>query len=170
MKQENFPTQASPQRYTAYMDSPIGRIRLEATDTAICRTEWVAAAETGNQAAPTPLLEEAIRQLKAYFAGERTTFELPLKPEGTPFQQRVWQELLQIPYGRQISYGELARRTGNPKACRAVGSANGKNPIFILIPCHRVVQAGGRIGGYAYGTCMKAFLLQLEAGAELRLR
>lgn len=170
MKQENFPTQASSRRYTAYMDSPIGRIRLEATDTAICRAEWVAAAETGNQAAPTPLLEEAIRQLKAYFAGERTTFELPLKPEGTPFQQRVWQELLQIPYGRQISYGELARRTGNPKACRAVGSANGKNPIFILIPCHRVIQAGGRIGGYAYGTCMKAFLLQLEAGAELRLR
>lgn len=153
-------------RYAVYTDSPIGRIRLEATETAICRAEWVANPEEGSEEAPTPLLEEAVRQLKAYFAGERTTFDLPLLPEGTPFQQRVWQELRKIPYGARISYGELARRTGNPKACRAVGSANGKNPIFILIPCHRVVQSGGAIGGYAYGGGIKAFLLELEARGD----
>lgn len=153
----------SATRHTVYIDSPIGHIRLEATDTAICRAEWVANPEEGSEEAPTPLLKEAVRQLKAYFAGERTTFDLPLMPEGTPFQQRVWQELRKIPYGARISYGELALRTGNPKACRAVGSANGKNPIFILIPCHRVVQSGGSIGGYAYGSGMKAFLLELEA-------
>lgn len=162
MPKETSPAHPAPRRHTTYMNSPIGWIRLEATDTAICRAEWVAAPEEENPEAPTPLLQEAVRQLTAYFAGELTTFDLPLSPEGTPFQQRVWQELRRIPYGEQISYAELARRTGNPNASRAVGSANGKNPIFILIPCHRVIQSGGHIGGYAYGSAMKAFLLKLE--------
>lgn len=166
MQQTITPSGNPSTRYTVYTNSPIGRIRIEATDTAICRAEWIANPEEGSEEAPTPLLEEAVRQLKAYFAGERTTFDLPLMPEGTPFQQRVWQELQKIPYGARISYGELARRTGNPQACRAVGSANGKNPIFILIPCHRVIQSGGAIGGYAYGGGMKAFLLELEARSD----
>ena len=100
--------------------------------------------------------------MEEYFDGKRTDFELPIQQEGTSFQQRVWEELQQIPYGKQISYQELARRAGNPKAYRAAGSANGKNQIFIIVPCHRVVQSGGDIGGYAYGTEMKRFLLQLE--------
>lgn len=163
-------------RHIAFMESPIGRIRLEATDTALTRVTWDPVSEPypvsdeepdgkpgkTDFPAPTPLLKEAIRQLNAYFQGERTEFDLPLAPEGSPFQKRVWQELQKIPYGHQISYAELARRTGSPKACRAVGSANGKNLIFIIIPCHRVVQSDGKIGGYAFGPQMKRFLLELE--------
>lgn len=154
---------ATSPAYTTFMDSPIGRIRLEATDTALRRVTWVPDTEETAPFAPTPLLEEAVRQLEAYFRGERTVFDLPLAPEGTLFQQRVWEELQRIPYGHRISYAELARRTGNSKACRAVGSANGKNPIFIIIPCHRVIQSGGQVGGYAFGSRMKTFLLEWES-------
>ena len=148
--------------YTTYMNSPIGCLILKATDTHICRVGWVP--EEGNDKieVPTPLLQMAIDQLNEYFAGERIHFELPLQQEGTPFQQRVWEELLKIPYGERISYQELATRVGNPKACRAVGSANGQNHIFIIVPCHRVIQSGGKTGGYAYGTAMKDTLLDLE--------
>ncbi|WP_419999135.1 methylated-DNA--[protein]-cysteine S-methyltransferase [Streptomyces boninensis] len=104
----------------------------------------------------------AIVQLDAYFAGERTDFDLPLKLTGTPFQQRVWKELQQIPYGETISYGELAERIGNPAASRAVGLANGKNPIGIIVPCHRVVGANGSMTGYGGGIQRKQRLLALE--------
>lgn len=152
------------------MDSPIGHIRLEATDTALSRVAWIPDTEVIAPSAPTPLLQEAVRQLEAYFLGERTAFDLPLAPEGTSFQQRVWEELQKIPYGDRISYAELARRTGHPKACRAVGSANGKNPIFIIIPCHRVIQSGGQVGGYAFGSQMKTFLLEWESRAAGKSR
>ncbi len=109
-------------------------------------------------------LVEVIRQLRAYFAGALRTFDLPLAPEGTPFQQRVWQELLAIPYGETISYGELARRVGNPRASRAVGLANGSNPISIVIPCHRVIGSSGRLTGYGGGLRNKEWLLGLEQG------
>jgi methylated-DNA-[protein]-cysteine S-methyltransferase len=105
---------------------------------------------------------EAIRQLRAYFAGELEVFRLPLAPKGTPFQQRVWRELCQIAYGATISYGELARRIGNPNASRAVGLANGSNPIPIIIPCHRVIGSNGKLTGYGGGLPIKEKLLALE--------
>lgn len=97
-----------------------------------------------------------------YLKGERTTFALPLDPVGTPFQKRVWEELTKIPYGEVRSYKEIATLCGNPLACRAVGMANNKNPIPIVIPCHRVIGSNGKMVGYAYGLNMKEMLLQLE--------
>ncbi|HKI98901.1 MAG TPA: methylated-DNA--[protein]-cysteine S-methyltransferase [bacterium] len=107
-------------------------------------------------------LAEALRQLRAYFAGDLQRFELPLAPRGTPFQQRVWQELRRIPYGQTISYGELARRIGRPSASRAVGAANGRNPLPIVVPCHRVIGSTGRLTGFAGGLHLKEGLLALE--------
>ena len=116
--------------------------------------------------AETPLLQEASRQLHAYLSGVLTTFALPLSPHGTPFQQKVWDALLEIPYGATISYGELAKRIGNPKACRAVGMANNRNPIAIVIPCHRVIGANGSLTGYGSGLELKCQLLLLEQGNQ----
>lgn len=111
------------------------------------------------------LLQEAKRQLGEYFAGKRRAFSLPLRLEGTAFEQAVWQALCQVPYGQVCTYGELARAIGRPRASRAVGMANHRNPISIVVPCHRVVGAGGRLTGYGGGLPVKAFLLQLERGA-----
>jgi methylated-DNA-[protein]-cysteine S-methyltransferase len=108
------------------------------------------------------IVEATIRQLQAYFAGKLVQFDLPLKPDGTPFQMQVWRELQTIPYGTVISYGELARRIGKPKASRAVGAANGANPIPIIIPCHRVIGSNGKMTGYAGGIHIKEALLELE--------
>ena len=113
-----------------------------------------------------PLLREAVRQLHAYFAGDLKEFELPLLPDGTGFQRRVWGELQRIGYGETASYGDVARRLGmSPAAARAVGLANGRNPIPVIVPCHRVVGAGGRLTGYAGGVTRKQLLLDLEQGA-----
>ena len=111
----------------------------------------------------TLLLERAAKQLDEYFAGKRTSFDLPLEPEGTPYRKKVWQVLTEIPYGQTMTYGEIARRTGNPQASRAVGGANHHNPIPIVIPCHRVIGAGGKLTGYAGGLPRKEFLLALES-------
>lgn len=111
---------------------------------------------------PTPLLQETQRQLNAYFAGTLTSFDLPLAPKGTPFQQAVWQALRTIPYAETRTYGEIAAAVGNPKACRAVGMANHANPIAIVIPCHRVVGKNGTLTGYAGGLERKQVLLELE--------
>jgi methylated-DNA-[protein]-cysteine S-methyltransferase len=105
---------------------------------------------------------QTVAQLREYFAGRRVEFDLPLAPQGTRFQLAVWRELQRIPYGQTISYGELARRIGNPKASRAVGSANGANQIPIVIPCHRVIAAGGKLGGFGGGLPVKEALLALE--------
>ena len=112
-----------------------------------------------------PLIERLAEQIEAYLAGTRSDFDLPLDLEqGTPFQRRVWQALREIPYGRTITYGELARRVGAPGASRAVGSANGRNPFPLIIPCHRVVAAGGKLGGYSGGGPeVKQRLLEHEA-------
>ncbi|MDF2882572.1 MAG: methylated-DNA--protein-cysteine methyltransferase [Clostridiaceae bacterium] len=110
----------------------------------------------------TDLLKEAAQQLKEYFLGIRKNFDLPLMPEGTEFQQTVWNALQQIPYGKTFTYGEIAKKIGNPKACRAVGMANNKNPIAIIIPCHRVIGANGKLVGYAGGLEVKAHLLSME--------
>ena len=108
-------------------------------------------------------LRPAAEQLEAYFAGELTAFDLPLAPSGTPFQRAVWDALLTIPYGETVSYGEIARQIGDPSAVRAVGTANGRNPISIVIPCHRVIGADGSLTGYGGGLERKRALLALEA-------
>ena len=110
----------------------------------------------------TPLIKEACRQLSEYLKGERKTFDLPLNPKGTDFQKRVWRALCDIPYGETRSYKQIAEAIGNPKAVRAVGMANNRNPITIVVPCHRVIGADGKLVGYGGGLEMKEFLLRLE--------
>jgi len=155
-----------------YLESPLGTLLLMADHAGLRQIHFP---ERGHARKPAPgwvadpaPLQEAIRQLRAYFAGELETFSLPLAPEGTPFQRNVWQELCAIPYGDTISYGELARRIGNPKASRAVGLANGSNPIPIIIPCHRVIGSNGKLTGYGGGLPIKEKLLALER-RQLRL-
>jgi methylated-DNA-[protein]-cysteine S-methyltransferase len=114
---------------------------------------------------PEPF-EEAIRQLEQYFAGERSEFDLPLRPEGGAFERRVWEELRLIPFGSTTTYGEIARRVGHPAAARAVGRANAHNPIAIVVPCHRVIGRDGTLTGYAGGLDCKRTLLDLERGVE----
>ena len=110
----------------------------------------------------TPLINEAYRQLSEYLLGERKRFDLPLNPQGTVFQQQVWKALCDIPYGETRSYKQIAEAIGNPKAVRAVGMANNRNPLLIVVPCHRVVGANGKLVGYAAGIEKKEFLLKLE--------
>jgi methylated-DNA-[protein]-cysteine S-methyltransferase len=112
-----------------------------------------------------PVLAEARRQLEQYFSGERSVFDVPLAPTGTAFQEQVWAGLVEIPYGETISYGELARRIGKPNAQLAVGLANGRNPIAVIVPCHRVIGANGSLTGYGGGLDRKQILLALEQGA-----
>ncbi|MCH5327583.1 MAG: methylated-DNA--[protein]-cysteine S-methyltransferase [Coprobacter sp.] len=116
----------------------------------------------------TNLIRETARQLDAYFNGTRTTFDIPLQPEGTPFQQKIWALLQKIPYGKTMTYKQLATLSGNANACRAVGMANNRNPIMIVIPCHRVIGADGSLTGYAGGLEVKQFLLQLEKAVPAR--
>lgn len=117
----------------------------------------------GEPAPDDPVLQQAMAELREYFRGEREEFTVPLAPKGTPFQQRVWAELVKIPYGTTISYGELARRIGQPTASRAVGLANGQNPLSIIVPCHRVIGSTGKLTGYGGGIENKKLLLQLES-------
>lgn len=116
----------------------------------------------------TPILQETEKQLAEYFAGIRKAFDLPLAPEGTDFQKSVWQALQQIPYGETRSYKEIATAVGNPKASRAVGLANNRNPISIVIPCHRVIGANGKLVGYGGGLGIKEALLQLEKNRKMQ--
>lgn len=153
-------------RYYAQIESPVGPVLLAADDAGLRQIEFVKG-KRAVQSAPVlsgncAPLQEAIRQLKAYFAGKLEKFDLPLAPEGTSFQREVWKRLCEIPYGETISYGELARRIGNPKASRAVGLANGSNPIAIVIPCHRVIGSNGKLTGYGGGLPLKEKLLALE--------
>jgi len=151
-----------------YIDSPIGRLLLSCDGEALTGVYmdlpsrpprgmdgWM---EDPN-ASPLP---EAVRQLKEYFSGKRREFDLPLRLRGTAFQQRVWRSLTEIPYGETLSYGQLARRIGKPSASRAVGLANGRNPISILVPCHRVIGADGSLTGYGGGLERKRWLLAHE--------
>jgi methylated-DNA-[protein]-cysteine S-methyltransferase len=148
------------------MNSPIGPLSLAADEHGLRAIHFVKGKEsTSSPPIPAdahPLLQEVMRQLSAYFAGKTETFDLPLAPEGTAFQLNVWRQLGEIPYGETISYGELARRIGNPNACRAVGLANGTNPIPIVIPCHRVIGSNGKLTGYGGGLDIKEKLLALE--------
>jgi methylated-DNA-[protein]-cysteine S-methyltransferase len=151
--------------YTMPMDTPVGRLVLE-SDGDVLIGIWLpsisVSARSGSDGhdAP-PVIKETVTQLEEYFARERTAFDVPMELDGTEFQKAVWAELARIPYGETISYGELARRVGRPKGPRAVGQANGKNPIPIIVPCHRVL-AGNGIGGYGGGLPMKRALLAVE--------
>ncbi|MEV7375431.1 methylated-DNA--[protein]-cysteine S-methyltransferase [Streptomyces sp. NPDC090301] len=150
------------------VDSPYDPLTLVAVDGVLSRVHMTGQRhrppeETFGEPDPRPF-GEAIRQLDAYFAGELTEFELPLNLIGTPFQLRVWEGLLRIPYGETRTYGELAEELGNPGASRAVGLANGKNPVSIIVPCHRVVGAGGGLTGYGGGLDRKQRLLAFESG------
>ena len=153
------------------LDTPTGGMTLVARGAALAALLWdeselprlgLAEAVPGANA----VLEAGARQLEEYFRGRRRDFELALDPVGTPFQRAVWAQLARIPYGRTWSYAELARRVGNPAAVRAVGTANGRNPLCIFIPCHRVVRASGEPGGYAGGLHRKTWLLGLEGALE----
>ena len=147
--------------YVAYFPSPVGLLRLESADGKTLCAVRLTAARTAPEC-PCPVLTETTRQLTEYFAGQRQTFTLPLAATGTPFQQRVWAALRAIPYGQTRSYGQIAAAVGNPKACRAVGMANNRNPIMIIVPCHRVIGADGSLVGYAGGVHIKEYLLRLE--------
>ena len=149
-----------------WMESPIGGLRLVAEDGALVGLFMEEHARAPARAAAAgeggPVLDEAARQLAAWFAGERTSFDLPLRPKGTPFQIAVWKALRDIPYGETRSYREIATGLGQPKAVRAVGAANGRNPISIIVPCHRVIGASGALTGYAGGVQRKRWLLGHE--------
>ncbi|MDR3340457.1 MAG: methylated-DNA--[protein]-cysteine S-methyltransferase [Candidatus Symbiothrix sp.] len=150
-----------------YYQSFVGTLEITAGEEAVTGIRFIKNHQTGENArevAASPVMQETCKQLDEYFAGKRRAFDLPLAPSGTDFQQKVWRQLQQIPYGKTISYAQLADATGNPKACRAVGSANGKNPLAIVIPCHRVIASDGGLGGYAYGLAVKKDLLELETG------
>jgi methylated-DNA-[protein]-cysteine S-methyltransferase len=148
------------------MESPLGRLAVSATDAGVtCVHMGVEEMKDAwGPEEPTPVLEAAVDQLEAYFAGELKAFDLPLAAPGTAFQRRVWAELVRIPYGETCSYLDVAERLGDRKAVRAVGLANGRNPIAIIVPCHRVIGANGKLTGYAGGLWRKERLLSLERG------
>lgn len=141
--------------------SPVGPLTLTEECGALVRIEFADAGAADR----TPLLESAARQLDEYFAGTRREFDIPLAPVGTPFQQEVWRALRGIPYGATRSYKSVAEAVGRPQACRAVGMANNRNPLPVVVPCHRVVGASGALVGYAGGLDVKRFLLDLECSA-----
>jgi methylated-DNA-[protein]-cysteine S-methyltransferase len=149
------------------IDSPVGPLLLAASDAGLHVIEFhaprhVTPRGAGWKAGDHPVLRRAAAQLREYFERERQAFDLPLAPDGTVFQRHVWQTLASIPYGETISYGELARRVGRPTASRAVGAANGRNPLPIVLPCHRVIGANGSLTGFGGGLPTKRFLLDLE--------
>jgi methylated-DNA-[protein]-cysteine S-methyltransferase len=151
----------------SYFDSPVGRLLLTSDGTALTGlymepSRKARSTDGWAQDAAVEPLAATLRQLREYFAGTRREFDLPLRLQGSPFQQRVWRELRKIPYGATWSYGQLAMRIGNPSASRAVGLANGRNPISILVPCHRVIGADGSLTGYGGGLERKSWLLAHE--------
>lgn len=151
-----------------YMESPAGRIEIRGTEEFVSRVAFLDADVPVNDVNEVPaLLRECSAQLEAYFKGQLRHFDLPLQQEGTAFRQLVWQNLLTIPYGETITYLALAKRLGNVKSIRAAGTANGKNDIAIIVPCHRVIGVNGALTGYAGGLWRKKFLLELEKGGRL---
>jgi methylated-DNA-[protein]-cysteine S-methyltransferase len=150
---------------TAYatIDSPIGELLLTGDGGALTRLSMAPFDVDPAWRRDAGALAEPARQLAEYFAGERTAFDLELAPHGTAFQQQVWERLLEIPYGKTTTYGTLANALGNPRSVRAVGLANGRNPISIVVPCHRVIGADGSLVGYGGGIERKRALLALEA-------
>ena len=146
--------------YNDYVESPLGLIEFKASEKGITQLIFC-----GNQIAPIKtngLTKECSEQLKSYFAGKLTRFSLPIDINGTAFQKKVWRELAKIAFGKTLSYLEIAERLANPGAVRAVGNANGRNPLTLILPCHRVIGANGKLTGYAGGTARKKWLLRHE--------
>ena len=150
------------------MESPVGKLKLVASDEGLVAVLWqndrpsrvrLGELVEDNQ---HPILLKAERQLREYFAGKRKEFEIPLDMRGTTFQKNVWEALLAIPFGETRSYGQLAKQLGNPNATRAVGAANGRNPLSIIVPCHRVIGSTGKLTGFGGGIATKEHLLNLE--------
>jgi methylated-DNA-[protein]-cysteine S-methyltransferase len=152
----------------------LGVLRLVANETSLVAVLWENDAPSrvrlpkSEEWSSHPVLRETALQLQEYLAGKRTRFELPLEPAGTPFQKKVWRALQTIGFGKTASYSEIARKVGSPRACRAVGAANRRNPISIVVPCHRVIGAGGALTGFAGGLETKAWLLKFEGDQKNR--
>lgn len=154
-----------PGLHSTYYQSPVGILKISGTDDYISEVSFHDTTQkpsVNNKQVP-PMLIQCAEQLIQYFNGERRQFDLPLNQPGTPFQQEVWSELVLIPFGKTISYLELAIRTGDTKATRAVANANGKNNIAVIVPCHRVIGSNGSLVGYAGGLWRKKWLLEMEA-------
>ena len=153
-------------KHYCYYDSPIGKLLLVGADALLEELHFPS--ELSQREIPDdwqcdePFFKQVLLQLGEYFAGRRQQFDLPIAPQGTIFQQSVWEELRKIPFGQTASYGEIAERIGNPKACRAVGLANAKNPLPIIVPCHRVIGKNGALTGFGGGLELKQQLLDLE--------
>lgn len=145
----------------AYYESPIGAIEIVGIRD---RVKWLKFVDTqpAKGSSPTPVLKACVEQIDEYFKGTRKKFSIDLLLKGTDFQQSVWRQLQKIPHGRTASYGDIARAIGNPKACRAVGLANGKNPVSIIVPCHRIIGSNGTLTGYGGGLWRKEWLLKHE--------
>jgi len=154
--------------YTTYIKSPLGPLQVKSKEEGLTAIKYCdndpPELSDGNQ---NPILKKTVNQLKEYFEGERKSFDIPLLLKGTHFQQTVWEQLQQIPYGQTITYGELAKRLGDPQKARAVAGANGLNPIPIIIPCHRVIGSDDQLTGYSGGIERKQYLLQLEGALLL---
>lgn len=155
--------------FVSYCSSPVGLIRIKSTENAVTEVFFVEKETPAPSAQLPEVAAQCAQQLQEYFGGQRKEFDLPLLPMGTGFQQRVWNELQKIPYGQSATYLDMARRLGDEKTIRAAASANGKNPIAIIIPCHRVIGSDGKLVGYAGGMHRKRWLLQHEGiiGREL---
>jgi methylated-DNA-[protein]-cysteine S-methyltransferase len=153
------------------IESPVGPLTLEADDEGLARIEFGVEDRQSclSGQARSPVLHDAIRQLAEFFDGQRTTFDVKLALRGTPFQLGVWRELLRIPYGETRSYAQIAKAIGRPAAIRAVGAANGANPIPIIVPCHRVIGSNGSLTGFGGGIDVKRWLLDFEANLRLQM-
>jgi methylated-DNA-[protein]-cysteine S-methyltransferase len=148
--------------FRGYYKSPIGDIEVTATEKEVCSLEFVKGKASGKGTVLSPALRKALKQLDEYFRGKRRIFELMLRLEGSEFQLDVWQALIDIPFGATASYRDIAKAVGRPEAVRAVGAANGANPISLIIPCHRVIGADGRLVGYGGGLDRKEWLIEHE--------
>ncbi|WP_415900605.1 methylated-DNA--[protein]-cysteine S-methyltransferase [Neptuniibacter sp. QD48_11] len=148
--------------YAAIMNTALGSLLIKANNSAITSIHFLQDNETLPELLGNALTNQCVSELSEYFAGKRVRFDVPLAPDGTKFQQSVWNALNEIPYGKTCSYGEVAKKIGNPKAARAIGMANNRNPIPIIIPCHRVLGSNGNLTGYAGGLENKSYLLNLE--------
>lgn len=156
-------TSSDSKLYQGNLDTPVGQLVVSANEKGITSVSFTDSDTIEDLAPSSPLTDACIQQLEAYFNGDLKDFNLPLAPEGTPFQLRVWDALQSIPHGRTTSYGELALKLGDIKTTRAVGTANGSNPIAVIIPCHRVIGADGSLTGYAGGLWRKQWLLKHES-------
>lgn len=146
---------------TAYITTPLGTVKIAGDANGVAEISILSEGDSSKKIPAT--LKEAVQQLLEYFDGKRTQFDFRINPKGTKFQQKVWQELLQIPFGKTVSYMDITKKLGDVKAIRAVASANGKNPLWIVVPCHRVIGTDGSLTGYAGGLWRKKWLLEHES-------